>query len=163
MRLMDATLDTLENVTYDELQEGDTATYSKTLTEDELVLFAAASGDVNPVHLDAEYAAGSMFKERIAHGMWSGSLISAAIATVLPGPGTIYLEQSLAFKRPVRLDDTLTVTLTVLYKEPKGRVVMGCAVSNQAGNKVVTGEARVIAPKEKMTLTRPRLPRITIA
>ncbi|WP_166259758.1 MaoC/PaaZ C-terminal domain-containing protein [Marinobacter salicampi] len=159
---MDATLDTLENVTYDELQEGDTATYSKTLTEDELILFAAVSGDVNPVHLDAEYAAGSMFKERIAHGMWSGSLISAAIATVLPGPGTIYLEQSLAFKRPVRLNDTLTVTLTVLHKEPKGRVVMGCVVSNQDGKKVVSGEARVIAPNEKLTLNRPSLPRITI-
>ncbi|WP_404362328.1 MaoC/PaaZ C-terminal domain-containing protein [Marinobacter sp.] len=159
---MDQTLDTLENITYDELREGDVATYTRTLTEDELVLFAAVSGDVNPVHLDAAWAADSMFKERIAHGMWSGALISAALATVLPGPGTIYLEQSLAFKRPVKLDDTLTITLTVLKKEPKNRVTMGCDVRNQAGETVVTGEARVIAPKQKMTITKPRLPKITI-
>lgn len=159
---MDQTLDTLENITYVELQEGDVATYTRTLTEDELVLFAAVSGDVNPVHLDAAWAADSVFKERIAHGMWSGALISAALATVLPGPGTIYLEQSLAFKRSVKLDDTLTITLTVLKKEPKNRVTMGCDVRNQAGETVVTGEARVIAPKQKMTITKPRLPKITI-
>lgn len=159
---MDQALDTLENITYDELQEGDSATFSRTLTEDDLVLFAAVSGDVNPVHLDAEFAAGSMFKERIAHGMWSGSLISAALATVLPGPGTIYLEQNLNFRRPVKLDDTLTVTLTVLSKLPKQRVLMACRVQNQAGEEVVNGEAKVIAPKEKMTLPKPQLPKIRI-
>ncbi len=159
---MDQALDTLENITYDELHEGDSATFSRTLTEDELVLFAAVSGDVNPVHLDAEFAAGSMFKQRIAHGMWSGSLISAALATVLPGPGTIYLEQNLNFRRPVKLDDTLTVTLTVLSKLPKQRLIIGCEVHNQAGEEVVNGEAKVIAPKEKLTLPKPQLPKITI-
>ncbi|MDX1633163.1 MAG: MaoC/PaaZ C-terminal domain-containing protein [Marinobacter sp.] len=159
---MDQALDTLENITYDELQEGDTASFSRTLTEDELVLFAAVSGDVNPVHLDPDFAADSMFKERIAHGMWSGSLISAALATVLPGPGTVYLEQSLNFRRPVKLDDTLTVTLTVLSKMPKQRVLMGCKVRNQAGEEVVNGEAKVIAPKEKLSLPKPVLPKITI-
>ncbi|GHD45784.1 Acyl dehydratase [Marinobacter persicus] len=159
---MSDTLDILENITYQELNEGDSATFTRTLTEDELVLFAAVSGDVNPVHLDSEFAAESMFKERIAHGMWSGSLISAALATVMPGPGTIYLEQSLAFKRPVRLDDTLTVTLTVARKERRNRVVFQCEVSNQAGDKVVTGEAKVVAPTEKISLRKPRLPKITI-
>jgi len=159
---MSDTLDTLENITYDELQEGDSATYVKTLTEDELVMFAAVSGDVNPVHLDSEFAAGSMFQERIAHGMWSGSLISAALATVMPGPGTIYLEQSLAFKRPVKLDDTLTVSLTVLAKERKNRVTLACDVRNQNGEQVVTGEAKVIAPTQKMSLSKPQLPKITI-
>lgn len=154
--------ETLENITYDELHEGDSATFTRTLTEDELVLFAAVSGDVNPVHLDAEFAADSMFNERIAHGMWSGSLISAALATVMPGPGTIYLDQSLSFKRPVKLDDTLTVQLTVLKKEPKNRVVLQCVVLNQNGEKVVSGEAKVIAPTQKMALKKPRLPRITI-
>lgn len=144
---MDQALDTLENITYDELQEGDTASFSRTLTEDELVLFAAVSGDVNPVHLDPDFAAGSMFKERIAHGMWSGSLISAALATVLPGPGTVYLEQSLNFRRPVKLDDTLTVTLTVLSKLPKQRVLMGCKVHNQAGEEVVNGKQRSLRQK----------------
>src|SRR5690554_7715794 len=103
-----------------------------------------------------------MFKERIAHGMWSGSLISAALATVMPGSGNIYLEQRLAFRRPVKLDDTLTVTLTVLRKEPKNRVVLQCDVRNQNDSQVVTGEAKVIAPTEKISLQKPRLPKITI-
>ncbi|MGF2734958.1 acyl dehydratase [Marinobacter pelagius] len=159
---MNDTLDTLENVTYDELNEGDTATFTRTLTEDDLYLFAAVSGDVNPVHLDAEFAANTMFKERIAHGMWSGSLVSAALATVMPGPGTIYLEQNLAFKRPVKLDDTITVKLKVLRKEPKNRVVVECDVRNQNDQQVVVGEAKVIAPKDKVKLNKPNLPEITI-
>ncbi|MFP3978327.1 MaoC/PaaZ C-terminal domain-containing protein [Marinobacter sp. KMM 10035] len=159
---MSDTLDTLENITYDELNQGDTATFTRSLTEKELVLFAAVSGDYNPVHLDQDYAAGSMFGERIAHGMWSGSLISAALATVMPGPGTVYLEQSLAFKRPVKLDDTLTVNLTVLSKEPKNRVIFQCDVINQNNQKVVTGEAKVIAPSEKVKLYKPTLPKISI-
>ncbi|WP_255376790.1 MaoC/PaaZ C-terminal domain-containing protein, partial [Oleiphilus sp. HI0067] len=84
----------IENITYDELHVGDYATFTKTLTEDELVLFAAASGDVNPVTLDAEYAKKTTYKERIGHGMWAGSLISAALSTVIPGPGTVHLEQN---------------------------------------------------------------------
>jgi len=159
---MSDTRDTLENLTYDELHEGDTATFTRTLSERELVLFAAVSGDVNPVHLDPEFAANSIFGERIAHGMWSGSLISAALATVMPGPGTIYLEQSLSFKRPVKLDDTLTVNLTVSSKDPKNRVVFKCNVTNQHNQKVVTGEAKVIAPTEKVCLYKPVLPKITI-
>ena len=155
-------MEALENLTYEELQEGDSATYTRTLTEEELILFAAVSGDVNPVHLDRSYASKTMFKERIAHGMWSGALISAALATVIPGPGTIYLEQSLNFKRPVKLDDTLTVKLSVLRKEPRNRLVMACEVLNQNNELVVTGEAKVIAPTEKLTLDRPRLPKITI-
>lgn len=159
---MSDTLDTLENLTYNELHEGDTATFTRTLTEKELVLFAAVSGDYNPVHLDPDFAANSIFEERIAHGMWSGSLISAALATVMPGPGTIYLDQSLSFKRPVKLDDTLTVNLTVLRKESKNRVVFQCSVTNQKNQKVVIGEAKVIAPTEKVSLYKPALPKITI-
>lgn len=155
-------MEALENITYEELQVGDTGTYTRTLTEDELILFAAVSGDINPVHLDKEFAAKSMFKERIAHGMWSGALISAALATVIPGPGTIYLEQSLNFKRPVKLDDTLTVKLTVASKESRNRVIMTCEVVNQDGDMVVNGEAKVLAPVEKLTLDRPNLPKITI-
>lgn len=159
---MSNTIDTLENITYNELCEGDKATFTKTLSEEELVLFAAVSGDVNPVHLDPEFAANSMFGERIAHGMWSGSLVSAALATVMPGPGTIYLEQSLSFKRPIKLHDTVTVNLTVLSKEPKNRVIFQCVVTNQKGQKVVSGEAKVIAPTEKVLLPKPNLPKITI-
>ncbi|WP_417514954.1 MaoC/PaaZ C-terminal domain-containing protein [Marinobacter sp.] len=159
---MSDTLDTLENITYDELNEGDTAKFTRTLSEDDLVLFAAVSGDVNPMHLDPEFAANSIFKERVAHGMWSGALISAALATVMPGPGTVYLEQSLTFRRPAKLDDTLTVNLTVVRKDPKNRVVFKCDVTNQNNQKVVTGEARVIAPTEKVRLYKPTLPNIKI-
>ncbi|MGO1502413.1 MAG: MaoC/PaaZ C-terminal domain-containing protein [Marinobacter sp.] len=159
---MSDTPDTLENITYNELNEGDTATFTRTLSERELVLFAAVSGDFNPVHLDPEFAANSMFGERIAHGMWSGSLISAALATVMPGPGTVYLDQNLSFKRPVKLNDTLTVNLTVLRKDPKNRVVIRCVVTNQNNQKVVIGEARVLAPTEKASLYKPTLPKITI-
>lgn len=155
-------MEALENITYDELNVGDSATYTKTLTEAELILFAAVSGDVNPVHVDQDYASRTMFKGRIAHGMWSGALISAALATVIPGPGTVYLEQTLQFKKPVRLDDTLTVKATVLSKEKRNRVVIECVVINQNSEVVVTGEAKVIAPTEKLTLDRPRLPPITI-
>ncbi len=152
----------LINKTYDEIQEGESATLVRALTEKELVLFAAVSGDVNPVHLDAEFAKTTMFGEQIAHGMWSGSLISAALATVLPGPGTIYLGQELSFRRPVKLGDTLTVTLTVKEKLSKNRVVIDTLVTNQSEEKVVVGTATVMAPTEKSELQAPELPEITI-
>ncbi len=155
-------MDALENITYDELNVGDSASYTRTLTESELILFAAVSGDVNPVHLDPEFARNTIFKERVAHGMWSGSLISATLATVIPGPGTVYLEQTLKFKRPVKLGDILTVTITVSRKEEKNRVVFDCKVVNQEDLLVVEGEAKVIAPTEKVSLDRPVLPTIDI-
>lgn len=154
----------LENRPYDSLEIGSSATFSKTLTEKELVLFAAVSGDINPVHLDAEFAKTTMFGERIAHGMWSGSLISAALATQLPGPGTIYLGQDLSFRRPVKLGDTLTVTLTVKEKQDEKKIViLDCLVENQEGKKVVVGTATVIAPTEKAVLDAPVLPEITVS
>ncbi len=152
----------LENITYEELHTGDYATFTKSLTDEELVLFAAASGDVNPVSLDPEFASHSTFKQRIGHGMWSGSLISAALSTVIPGPGTIHLEQELKFKLPVKLGDTLTVKLTVKEKQDRNRVILDCEVRNQEDELVVSGEAKVIAPTDKVTLEQPILPRITI-
>jgi acyl dehydratase len=110
------------NIPYDNLEVGQQASLERTVEERDIQLFAAVSGDNNPVHLDAAFAAETMFKERIAHGMFSGALISAAIACRLPGPGTIYLGQQLKFTRPVKLGDTLTVQLEVLEKLPKGRV-----------------------------------------
>ncbi len=99
----------ISNYTYDEITIGQTATYSKLIEERDVQLFAVVSGDVNPVHLDAAFAATTQFRECIAHGMLSGAVISAAIAMELPGPGTIYLGQSLRFTLPVRLGDTITV------------------------------------------------------
>jgi 3-hydroxybutyryl-CoA dehydratase len=157
-------VDSLENVTYDEIKIGDSCSFSKTLTENDLILFATTSGDVNPVHLDQEFASQTLFKERIAHGMWSGSLVSATLATVMPGPGTIYLNQSLNFLRPVKLGDTLKVTLIAKEKnDEKKTVLFTCDVENQHHKAVVEGEALVIAPTEKVRLDRPVLPEVSIA
>lgn len=150
---------TMGNFTYDELTIGQTASYSKRIEEHDILLFAAASGDVNPVHLDADFAATTQFKQRIAHGMLSGAVISAALAMQLPGPGTIYLGQTLRFRLPVAIDDTITVTLEVVEKKDKRRfVTLDCKVHNQDGSLVVTGTAEVMAPAEKLLLQRPAVP-----
>ena len=125
------------NTPYEALEVGQTASYSKTVEERDIQLFAAMSGDHNPVHLDAEFAAASMFKERIAHGMFSGALISAAVACELPGPGTIYIGQQMSFQKPVKIGDTLTVRLEILEKLPKFRVRIATRVFNQRDELVV--------------------------
>lgn len=150
------------NTPYDALEVGQTASYSKTVSERDVQLFAEVSGDHNPVHLDAAYAAETMFKERIAHGMFSGALISAAVACELPGPGTIYLGQSMRFTAPVKLGDTLTVRLEVLEKLPKFRVRMATRVFNQNDELVVDGEAEILAPRKQQTVELAELPPITI-
>lgn len=154
----------LSNFTFDEIEVGQTAQYVKTLEEKHLLLFAAVSGDINPVHLDEEFASQTQFGGRIAHGMWSASLISAAIATQLPGPGSVYLGQELRFKRPVKLGDELTVVLTVKEKiDKKNHLILHCEVKNQAHKIVLQGDARVIAPTTKTTVPAPTLPQISIA
>ena len=150
------------NTPYDALEVGQTANYSKTVTERDIQLFAEVSGDHNPVHLDAEYAATTMFKERIAHGMFSGALISAAVACELPGPGTIYIGQSMRFTAPVKLGDTLTVRLEILEKLPKFRVRVATRVFNQNDEMVVDGEAEILAPRKAQTVELTHLPPITI-
>lgn len=156
-------MSTLQNITYDEISIGQTASFSKTLTEDILTLFAAASGDVNPVHLDAEFAATTMFKERIGHGAWTGSVISAALALELPGPGTIFLGQELSFRAPVKIGDTLTINLEVIEKDDAKKFVTLTTVAvNQLGKTVAKGKAQVMAPTEKLTLAKPELPAISI-
>ena len=150
------------NTPYEVLEVGQTASYSKTVEERDIQLFAAVSGDRNPVHLDAEYAATSMFKQRIAHGMFSGALISAAVACELPGPGTIYLGQQMRFTAPVKLGDTLTVRLEILEKLPKFRVRVATRVFNQNDELVVDGEAEILAPRKQQTVELAELPPITI-
>jgi 3-hydroxybutyryl-CoA dehydratase len=153
----------LENFPIAELSVGFSKTYTKTLTEKDIVLFAACSGDLNPVHLDKTYAATTPFGEPIAHGMWTGALISAAIATQLPGPGSVYRGQSLTFKHPVKIGDTVTVTVTVSeIKERIKLVVLDCEAKNQDGKLIAKGVAEVIAPSEKQFLDMPVLPEIMI-
>jgi 3-hydroxybutyryl-CoA dehydratase len=153
----------LTNYTYDEISIGQTASYSKLVEEKDIQLFAAVSGDVNPVHLDAQFAATTQFKERIAHGMLTGAVISAALALELPGPGTIYLGQSLRFRLPVKIGDEITVQLEVTEKrDDKGFVTLDCKAVNQRGKVVASGTAEVMAPTEKLAIERPSLPTVTV-
>lgn len=154
----------LENRTFDEIAIGDTASLSRALTADDIALFAAVSGDVNPAHLDPAYAETDLFHRVIAHGMWGGGLISAVLGTKLPGPGAIYLGQTLRFERPVGLGDTITASVTVTEKRPEHRVVvLACLCLNQGGETVISGQAEVAAPSEKIRLPRPALPEVRIA
>lgn len=146
------------NTPYDSLEVGQKATFSKLVTELDIMMFASMSGDRNPVHLDAEFAARTAFKERIAHGMFSGALISAAVACELPGPGTIYLSQQMEFKLAVKLGDELTVQLEILEKLPKFRVRIGTRVVNQRDEIVVDGEALIVAPRRAQSVTLAELP-----
>lgn len=148
----------LENRCYDELAIGESASLTRTLTQQDIELFAILSGDVNPAHLDEAYAMASPFHKVIAHGMWGGTLISTVLGTRLPGPGTIYVKQTLAFLRPVGLGDVITVTVTVKDKLDKNRVLLDCECSNQLGKPVITGEAEVIAPDTKVRRTATTLP-----
>ena len=155
-------MDCIENRTFDEIKPGDTARLTRTLTHKDIELFAIVSGDVNPTHLDAGYARDSVFHQIIAHGMWGGALISTLLGTELPGPGTIYVDQSLRFKHPVGLGDTVTVVVKVVEKIEHGhRVVLDCTVTNQHGEVVIAGKAEVVAPLEKVSRERIVLPEIT--
>jgi phosphate acetyltransferase len=148
-----------ENVTFDEIQVGQSAQLVRSITFEDIQAFAAVSTDTNPAHLDPEYASTTPFKTVIAHGMLGGALISAVLGNQLPGPGTIYLQQDLRFRRPVRVGDTLTVTLTVTEKQPeKNRVVLNCVVANQNQEKVIEGSALVMAPTEKVRLPKTNAP-----
>jgi phosphotransacetylase/acyl dehydratase len=149
----------IENRTFDEIAVGDSAELVRTLRHDDIELFAVMSGDVNPAHVDEDYAHSDMFHKVIAHGMWGGALISALLGTELPGPGTIYLTQSLKFLRPVGLGDTVTVRVTVTEKLPERQhVKLRCQCTNQNGESVIEGDAEVIAPQEKVRRPRVALP-----
>ncbi len=131
---------------FQDLRPGMSATFAKTITEADIVMFAGVSGDNNAIHINEEFAASTLFKGRIAHGMLSASVISAAIANKLPGPGTIYMSQSLRFRAPVRAGDTVRATVTVKEIMPeKHRVLLGtdCTVGGQV---VIEGEALVALP-----------------
>lgn len=131
-----------------ELTVDQKSTYSKTITETDVYLFAGISGDINPAHLNEEYAKETFFKGRIAHGILTGGLISAVLGVQLPGPGTVYISQTLNFLAPVRFGDTITATAKV--KEiflDKNRVTLETYCTNQDGVMVTTGEAVVLPPR----------------
>lgn len=149
----------IRNRTFDELAIGDSAELSCVLTQRDIGLFAVVSGDVNPAHLDPEFAERSRFHGVIGHGMWGGALISAVLGTRLPGPGTIYLGQELRFKRPVRPGDAITARVTVReLRADRGIAVLDCECVNQFGETVISGGAEVLAPRERVEWNPQRLP-----
>ncbi|CEJ84316.1 putative phosphate acetyltransferase containing a MaoC like domain [Hyphomicrobium sp. GJ21] len=152
----------LTNRTFDELEIGESASLTRFVSEDDIKLFAATSGDVNPAHLDAAYAATDIFGHVVIHGMWTAALLSTLLGTQLPGPGTIYLGQDLRFRRPVAPGDTVTATVTVREKGPDKRVVLDTLCVNQNGKEVLSGQATVIAPTEKLSLPRIPVPEVAL-
>lgn len=130
----------------EDLSVGMTASFSKTITDADIVLYAGISGDTNPVHINEEYASGTMFQGRIAHGMLTAGLISAVLGTKLPGPGCIYMSQTLKFKAPVRSGDTVTARATVTDMVPEKRRVTIRTVCTVGTTVVLEGEALLMVP-----------------
>ena len=150
------------NLTYDELNVGDSATLVKEVTDRDIQIFAYNSGDLNPIHLDEEYAAQHKFGKRVAHGMWVGSLLSALMATKLPGAGGFYLSQELKFKTPVYIGDTLTVKVEVAQKKRRNIVELECTVTNQDGELAVKGVANIMIGNDRVTWPKPELPEVQV-
>lgn len=139
----------MNKLSIEEIKEGMEASYSQTITDTDIKQFAGLSGDRNPVHMDEEYAQNSRFKKRIAHGMISSSFFSALFGTKIPGEGCVYVAQSLQFKRPVYLGDTVTATVSVTKVDLDKRRVFfrtTCKVKNKI---VIDGEAELYVPKDK--------------
>ncbi len=137
---------TPKSVYFEELTVGQEASQSNTVTADIIRAFADVSGDRNPVHVDAEYAATTMFKERIAHGMLSAAYISAVFGMQLPGPGAIYISQTLNFKAPVKIGDTMVTTVKVAELVPEKKRAKFECVCTVNGKPVVQGEAVLMVP-----------------
>ncbi len=142
----------------EDLAVGMTAVYAKTVTEADIVLFAGISGDTNPVHLDAHFAEQTAFKGRIAHGMLSASFISTVLGTRLPGPGCIYLSQSLKFRAPVRPGDTVTARVTVKAVDPDRKRVTFDTVCTVGDTVVVDGAAVLLVSRRAEVLGAPEAP-----
>jgi len=154
----------IQNRTFDEIQVGDHAQLVRTLRPDDIHLFAVMSGDVNPTHVDAEYARSSQFREVVGHSMWGSTLISSILGTEFPGPGTVYVSQSLNFWRPITIGDTLTITVTCREKyEHNHHIVFDCLAVNQDGLRIIDGMAEVQAPTVKIKRPRIHLPEVTIS
>jgi 3-hydroxybutyryl-CoA dehydratase len=135
-------------MTYEEIKIGDEASYTKEITREMVKSFAEISGDTNPVHLDEEYAKGTVFKENIAHGILVTGLISKVLGCDLPGYGSIYISQQVSFLRPVKIGDVITAKVEAISKEDKrGYITFKTTCTNQLGKLVIRGEAVGMAPK----------------
>ena len=139
-------LDQLHGYYFEDLEEGMTDVFAKTITDADIIIFAGISGDTNPVHLNHEFASETMFEGRIAHGMLTASFISTVIGTKMPGAGCIYVSQNLRFKAPVRSGETVTATCTVTKLIPEKRLIELKTVCAVSGKPVVDGEATIMVP-----------------
>ncbi|NBC32711.1 MAG: bifunctional enoyl-CoA hydratase/phosphate acetyltransferase [Alphaproteobacteria bacterium] len=152
----------LENRTFDEIEVGETASLSKTLTENDVALFAALTGDIDPNYIDEDPREGVQSRV-IGHSLWSGNLVATVLSTQLPGPGTIFIGQALRFVGPIGPGDTITVTLTAEDKTPSDRSVkFGCRAVNHLDQPVLEGTVEVIAPAEKIRRSREELPEFVL-
>jgi phosphate acetyltransferase len=153
----------ITNKTYDEIKIGDSATLTRTLTKQDIQLFATVTGDMNPAHLDEAYAKSDIFHQIVGHGMWTASMFSVLLGMQLPGPGTLYLGQTLKFLKPVHLGDIITASVKVLSKNDKHKhITFETLCANESGEHVLEGEALVLAPSEKISWDALPLPEIQI-
>lgn len=139
----------MKSITISEMKLGDSASFTKTVSEHDVYTYAGVSGDFNPAHVNEVEAQKGMFGKRIAHGMLSAGFISTVLGTQLPGPGTIYMGQELRFTKPVFFGDTITATVTVAELIPeKNRAILDTVCTNQNGEVVIKGKATVMPPKD---------------
>ena len=136
------------SVPINEIVVGMKASYSQTITDSDIKSFAGISGDHNPVHIDSEYAAESRFGKRIAHGLMSAGFFSAIFGTKIPGPGCVYVSQTLSFLRPVYIDDTVTAEVEVKKVDQEKRRVFFDSTCKVRGKKVITGSAEIYIPEK---------------
>ena len=151
------------NKTYDEIRIGDSVAITRTLTKEDIQLFAVVTGDMNPAHLDEAYAKTDIFRQIVGHGMWTGSMFSVLLGMHLPGPGTIYLRQTLNFLHPVRVGDTITASVRVTKKDDAHKhITFETLCANEKGEHVLEGEALVLAPSEKISWSGIPLPEVQV-
>ena len=154
----------LENRIFSEIEVGHSASIQRTLKPEDIKLFAIMSGDVNPAVVDQQFAESGMFREVVAHGMWSASLISTVLGTEFPGPGTILIDQNLHFDRPVTIGDTITVKVGCKQKfDHNKHMLLDCVCTNQDGLQVVHGVVEILAPTEKIRRKAVALPQVMIS
>lgn len=139
----------MKGLTMAEIKIGDSATFTKTVSEVDVYGYAGITGDFNPAHINETYASGTMFKKRIAHGMLTAGFISTVFGTIFPGPGAIYVSQSLNFTAPVRIGDTITATCTAIEKVNEKMMKFETVCTNQEGTIVIKGDAIIMPRKEE--------------
>ena len=153
----------LENRTINEIRVGDTSSIQRTITKSDVLLLAKLSGDLNPIHVDEAFAGANMYGKIVAQGTWVNAVVSTLVGTKLPGPGTVFLNQNLNYRRPIALDDTITVNVTVRVRHGIGRqLTLDVRVVNQNGVDVADGSVDVLTPRRKICREAVTLPALAL-